>query len=119
MILGVPVHLTHEHFLGGWDPLTCVIPTSIPAEVEQAFSNVDLAVKHAGGKGWEQVYSVRLYVTEMSEEMSRECVSAMKKWCPGHQPLWTWLGVKELALPGMRVEVEVVADLGDAVEPQK
>ena len=111
--------MTNEHSVGGWDPLTSVIPTSLPEEVEQAFSNVDFNIRHAGGKGWEQVYSVRLYVTEMSEEMLGACVGALKKWCPEHQPILTCVGVKDLALPGMRVEVEVVADLEDAVGKQK
>ena len=33
-------------------------------EIDQAFENVQLALTHAGGKGWSQVYSMKVYVVE-------------------------------------------------------
>lgn len=37
-------------------------------------------------------------------------VGAMKKWAgEGHRPLLTGVGVSGLGVPGMRVEIEVVA----------
>lgn len=40
---------------GGWDPETMVIHREINAQIDQAFRNVDLTLRTAGGKGWEQV----------------------------------------------------------------
>lgn len=33
----------------------------------------------------------------------------LQKWCPGHGPLWTALGVEKLAEEGMVVEIEAEA----------
>ena len=33
-------------------------------EIDQVFENVQLALTHAGGKGWSQVYSMKVYVVE-------------------------------------------------------
>jgi enamine deaminase RidA (YjgF/YER057c/UK114 family) len=32
-----------------------------------------------------------------------------RRWMPDHQPLWTLLGVEKLGLPGMNIEIEVIA----------
>lgn len=78
-------------------------------EVEQAFSNVDLALKDAGGKGWSQVYRVNAYLVEANEETIGNLVRHLKKWTPDHQPIVTLIGVTSLGLEGMRIEIEVVA----------
>lgn len=39
-------------------------------------------------------------------------VRNLRQHCPGHQPIWTAVGVEKLGLPGMQVEVEVVAHVG-------
>ncbi|CAI6332449.1 unnamed protein product [Periconia digitata] len=103
---------------GGWDPTTEAIPTTLSAELEQAFSNVALALTTAGGKGWEQVYKVRMYIV-VNEGDSKEwgealglAAEALRRWCPDHAPILTGVGVKGLALEGMRVEIEAVAHLG-------
>lgn len=36
-------------------------------------------------------------------------VRNFKKWAPEHHPIWTCVGVVNLALPQMKVEIEVVA----------
>ena len=56
-----------------------------------------------------QVYRVNLYLTDLSEEAMEACVRNLNKWCPDHRPILTCVGVRQLGLPGMRVEVEVVA----------
>ncbi|KAL0563007.1 hypothetical protein V5O48_019072 [Marasmius crinis-equi] len=100
---------------GGWDPKTgrCAPGISFRDEVDQAFANVDLTLKHAGGKGWSQVFRVNIYTLDLGEESLEAMVSSMKKWMPNHQPLWTVVGVTQLGQPEMRVEVEVAAHLGD------
>ncbi|KAH6635810.1 Endoribonuclease L-PSP/chorismate mutase-like protein [Chaetomium tenue] len=98
---------------GGWDPTTGAISASLTAEIEQAFANVDACLRAAGGKGWGQVYKVNLYTTELSEEMFTAWAASMHKWAgETHRPLMTGVAVAGLGVPGMRVEVEVVAYLG-------
>ncbi|TFK21034.1 endoribonuclease L-psp family protein, partial [Coprinopsis marcescibilis] len=94
---------------GGWDPATSKIPSDLDAEIDQAFANVDLALKTAGGKGWSQVFRINMYLVEINDRSMTAAVRNFKQWMPDHQPLWTVIGVKQLGLEGMRVEVEVVA----------
>jgi enamine deaminase RidA (YjgF/YER057c/UK114 family) len=95
---------------GGWDD-TGAIPTSLAAEIEQAFANVDACLRSAGAAGgWAQVYKVNLYTTELSEEAFAAWAASIKKWAgEDHRPLLTGVGVSGLGVPGMRVEIEVVA----------
>ena len=110
-------HYTHIQ-LGGWVPETGVIFKDINEEIDQAFSNVDLALKTAGGKGWSQVFRINSYHVPIEHNQAGKAIDseAMKamvrnfeKWMPGHQPLWTCVGVPNLGEGEMRVEIEVVA----------
>ncbi|KAK4444736.1 Endoribonuclease L-PSP/chorismate mutase-like protein [Podospora aff. communis PSN243] len=100
---------------GGWSPTTGTLAENPLEELDQAFSNVDLALRDAGGKGWEQVYKVRMYVVESmmdNEEFLGRAIENLKKWMPGHQPLLTAVGVSKLGAgssAGMKVEIEVEA----------
>lgn len=100
---------------GGWDPTTGVMKPTLLSELDQAFENVDLALRNAGGKGWEQVYKVRMYILESvmdNEEFLGRAIENLKRWVPGHQPLLTAVGVAKLGAgssSGMRVEIEVEA----------
>ncbi|KAK4251360.1 hypothetical protein C7999DRAFT_28090 [Corynascus novoguineensis] len=51
-------------------------------EVDQAFANVDLALRTARGKGWCQVYKINLYLTVVNEEAVGALVRKLKKWIP-------------------------------------
>lgn len=84
-------------------------PTNIREEIEQAFKNVDLNLKDAGGKGWEQVFRVTSYHTEITPEVAATMAEQFGKWMPDHKPIWTEIGVKQLGAPKMNVEIEVVA----------
>jgi len=100
---------------GGWDPETGKMKTDLLEEVDQAFSNVDLALRHAGGKGWPQVYKVKMYILEAvftDAELLGRLIGNLMKWMPERQPLLTAVGVAKLGAgdsAGMRVEIEVVA----------
>ncbi|KAI4162636.1 MAG: hypothetical protein LQ342_003682 [Letrouitia transgressa] len=96
---------------GGWDPTTEAIPPDVAAQTDQAFANVERALRDAGGTGWAQVYKVRAYCVPLDAEVSEALVRSLRKYCPGHEPLLTGVGVAGLAF-GMRVEVEVEAHLG-------
>ncbi|OAQ60567.1 L-PSP endoribonuclease family protein [Pochonia chlamydosporia 170] len=94
---------------GGWDPDTGVIDEDLIAQIDLAFSNVDRALKDAGGKGWEQVFRVNSYHTTLNHEVLGAMVRNVEKWMPNHQPIWTCVGVNRLAEEDMRVEIEVSA----------
>lgn len=104
---------TNNTLSGGWNPETSVIHSDLSAEVDQAFANVELALRTAGGKGWSQVYKVRMYVLNMDDATVEPAMRNMKKWMPNHQPLLTLLGVKELGIEGMHIEIEVEAHVGN------
>ncbi|KAL1586284.1 hypothetical protein WHR41_05544 [Cladosporium halotolerans] len=100
---------------GGWHPTTepISISSNLDTEIDQAFANVDLALKTAGGKGWSQVYSVRSFHVALDEQTTAAMVSNLRKWCgEDHMPIWTEIGVSTLALEAMRVEIEVEAYVG-------
>ncbi|KAK6819258.1 hypothetical protein P875_00042794 [Aspergillus parasiticus SU-1] len=94
---------------GGWDPNTGEFYKEINAQIDQAFANVDLALKTAGGKGWSQVYRVNSYHVPINNEALEAMVRNFRKWMPDHEPLWTCVGVTRLGEDDMRVEIEVVA----------
>ncbi|KAH6907421.1 Endoribonuclease L-PSP/chorismate mutase-like protein [Coprinopsis sp. MPI-PUGE-AT-0042] len=99
---------------GGWSPETGVLAGSLASQIDQAFNNVDLALKTAGGKGWSQVYRVVIYVVDgMNDEGFGAMIRNFKEWMPEHKPLFNLFGVKDLALEGMGVEIEVAAHLAD------
>ncbi|KAK9238588.1 Endoribonuclease L-PSP/chorismate mutase-like protein [Lipomyces kononenkoae] len=99
---------------GGWDPITGVINPEINAQIDQAFANVDRALKDAGGKGWSQVYRVNSYHLPLNNEAIAAVVRNFQKWTPEHHPIWTCVGVTRLGEDEMRVEIEVVAQVEDA-----
>ncbi|KAB8225797.1 Endoribonuclease L-PSP/chorismate mutase-like protein [Aspergillus novoparasiticus] len=94
---------------GGWDPKTGEFYKEINAQIDQAFANVDLALKTAGGKGWTQVYRVNSYHVPINNEALEAMVRNFRRWMPDHEPLWTCVGVTRLGEDDMRVEIEVVA----------
>lgn len=102
---------------GGWDPASGAIPSSLTKEIEQAFSNVELALQAASPDPskkitWRQVYSARSFNTpaSLTEEGLAATAAALRKFCgPDHRPLLTAVGTPQLALPGMNIEIEVVA----------
>lgn len=99
-------------YLGGWEAKKTeldfdnIIPADLSKEIDQAFENCDFNLKHAGGKGWETVYKVVTYTTDLPAA-HEHVVRNLKKWMPNQRPIWTELGVKELGLPVMRFEIDV------------
>ncbi|KAH8651599.1 endoribonuclease L-PSP [Tricladium varicosporioides] len=94
---------------GGWNPETGVYYKEINAQIDQAFANVDLNLRDAGGKGWSQVFRVNSYHVPINDEALGAMTRNFKKWMPDHQPIWTCVGVTRLGDDDMRVEIEVIA----------
>ncbi|THC91774.1 hypothetical protein EYZ11_008752 [Aspergillus tanneri] len=52
----------------GWDPNTGEIQREINAQIDQTFANVEMNLRNAGGKGWEQVYRANSYHVPINNE---------------------------------------------------
>jgi enamine deaminase RidA (YjgF/YER057c/UK114 family) len=48
-------------------------------------------------------------VTNLNEQAFAAMLRNFKKWMPDHQPIFTLVGVMQLGLPKMRIEIEVSA----------
>ena len=111
----LPLHTIHDRLtkrfatIGGWDPETGVYYKEINQQIDQAFANVDLNLKDAGGKGWTQVFRINTYHVPLNDEALEAMVRNFKRWMPDHQPIWTVVGVSRLGDDDMRVEIEVSA----------
>jgi len=92
---------------GGWDNSGNLDYNEVE-QVNLAFENVDRVLQAAGLRGWEDVYSVRSYHVNIGESF-QPMVDKLKERIPGHKPIWTCIGVKDLALPTMKIEIEVEA----------
>jgi non-canonical poly(A) RNA polymerase PAPD5/7 len=116
MNTNIPAHL------GGFEPTTGAVPDDLSAEIGAAFTNVSEVIKYALSSshpslhnGWDQVFHITSYhvnLDQTRDEVLRCMLEKAKKWCPMHKPTWTLIGVDKLALPTMRVEVEVRAYAG-------
>ncbi|EPY53030.1 endoribonuclease L-PSP [Schizosaccharomyces cryophilus OY26] len=93
---------------GGWDPSGEIDGDDIEGQVALVFQNVDRVLQTVGMRGWEDVYSVRSYHVDMDSSFNL-CVENLKKRIPNHKPLWTAIGVTKLAIPKMKIEIEVEA----------
>lgn len=95
---------------GGWDD-DFQIPTSLVAEIEQAFRNVERTLALAGA-GWQHVIHVNSYhVGKFPPEVNETMTRLYRQYMPDHAPIWTQTGVEALGLPAMRIEIRVTAIL--------
>lgn len=79
--------------------------------MDQAFDNVEHAIRQAGGKGWDQVYKTRFYVTVPIDEIAEPIIRNLKERCKNHGPLMTVVQVVSL-YKTMKIEIEAEAHLG-------
>ncbi|KAM3528100.1 hypothetical protein MY4038_006058 [Beauveria bassiana] len=94
---------------GGWHPETGALDaTDSSKQVALAMENVDIVLKNAGLRGWEDVYLLRSYHCDITASWE-PTAEALRKRIPGHRPIWTAVGVPRLAFPEMLIELEVEA----------
>ncbi|RYP22106.1 hypothetical protein DL765_001865 [Monosporascus sp. GIB2] len=103
---------------GGWDRENGNISADVLEEVDKSFDNVEANLKHAGGKGWSQVYRVVTYSTDIQATHQR-IIENFKKHMPNHSPVWTEVCVKEFGMPTMHIEIEVEAYDPEGAAEQK
>ncbi|OBG73652.1 MULTISPECIES: Rid family hydrolase [Mycobacterium] len=98
---------------GGWDADFAMPATPLEEEIVRACDNVEKTLAEAGAS-WRDVVNVHSYhVPTTPDSIGTEHMAVMvnqfRKRFGASMPLWTALGVEALALPGQRVEIEVVA----------
>lgn len=101
---------------GGWGEDFTLSATSLEDEIAKACDNVEKTLAEAGAS-WRDVVNVRSYhVPTADDSIGGQHMSLMvdqfRKRFGERLPLWTAVGVKALALPDQRVEIEVVAVVG-------
>lgn len=64
-------------------------PQTVPEQIDQAFVNVDTALKDAGSAGWSQVYRVNSFHIALDKEAQDAMVRNFKEWMqPSHLDLF-------------------------------
>lgn len=98
-------------FISGVMPVDAagrVVGGDVVAQVRQVFRNMGAILKAAGGS-FADVLKVTVYLTDVSD---RPKINPVRQEIFGKiKPASTLIGVKELALPGMKVEIDAVAGL--------
>jgi reactive intermediate/imine deaminase len=75
-------------------------------QTRQVFRNMELVLK-AAGLGFGDVLKVTVYLTDVAD---RKAINPVRQQYFGQaRPASTLIGVAQLAIPGMKVEIEAVA----------
>ena len=99
-------------FLSGVAPvdenLRVVGGDDVAAQARQVFLNMERLLK-AAGAGFSDILKVTVYLTDVAD---RPKINPIRQEFFGEtRPASTLIGVKALALPGMKIEIEAVAGL--------
>lgn len=94
----------------GFDYATMSIPEGAPEQAEQAFRNIDSALRQAGA-GLSDIVRVR-YILPAREDFE-PCWPVIRRWLGDVRPAATML-VAGLLDPRMRIEIEATARLPEA-----
>jgi reactive intermediate/imine deaminase len=99
-------------FISGVAPLDAsgrlVGEGDVVAQTRQIFKNME-AILHAAGAGFTDVLKVTVYLTDVSDRTKINPVR--RQYFGSARPASTLIGVRELAIPGMLVEIEAIAGL--------
>ena len=101
---------------GGWDSTGASSPT-IENQIEQAFENIDTALKSAGSQGLQDLVSIKsFHASDLSTALDA-MVTVMEEKLGSLKPTWTAIGNISLALEsqGQMVEIEGEAFLSGDV----
>ncbi|MGE4239987.1 RidA family protein [Ramlibacter sp.] len=97
----------------GKDPATGEFQPGIAAQARQTLENVR-AVLQAAGSSMSDVLQVTIYMTDMQGEFA-ELNTVYREFFPeGVRPARSTVGISHLALPGLKVEIDVVAAVSSA-----
>jgi enamine deaminase RidA (YjgF/YER057c/UK114 family) len=80
----------------------------VAAQARQVFRNMKL-VLNAAGASFADILKVTVYLLDVNDRAKINPVR--KEFFGAARPASTLIGVKELAIPGMRVEIEAIVGL--------
>ncbi|KAF9630177.1 hypothetical protein BFW01_g358 [Lasiodiplodia theobromae] len=104
------LHSKLSSIAGGFYDADLNISQLVPEQIDQAFVNVDTALRDAGCKGgWAHVFRINSFHIQLDQEAQDAMVRNFKKWMPDNHPVWTCVQVGRLGDDRMRVEIEVSA----------
>jgi len=98
-------------FISGVPPTDAagrVVSDDVAAQARQVFLNMKL-VLDAAGAGFADILKVTVYLLDVNDRSRINPVR--KEFFGAARPASTLIGVSELAIPGMKVEIEAVAGL--------
>jgi len=95
---------------GGWND-AFEFPETLREEIVQAFDNVERVLKSAGAS-WGDVISLNSYHVPLDKKGEHLMVEQMRLRMPSHHPIFTCIGVAQLAEPQMHVEIRATAIIG-------
>lgn len=98
-------------FISGVAPVDSkgrVVSDDVAAQARQVFLNMK-RILDAAGAGFGDIVKVTVYLTDVNDRAKINPVR--KEFFGAARPASTLIGVKELAIPGMKVEIEAVAGL--------
>jgi 2-iminobutanoate/2-iminopropanoate deaminase len=99
-------------FISGMAPLDAhgrlVGGDDVAAQARQVFVNIEKALKAVGGT-FADILKVTVYLTDVGDRAKINPVR--QEYFGKARPASTLIGVKELAVPGMKVEIEAVVGL--------
>jgi enamine deaminase RidA (YjgF/YER057c/UK114 family) len=101
---------------GGWDD-NFVFPESLPAEIVQAFDNLERTLATAGAT-WADVVAIESYHLPQAQDSIGDAhnhvmVEQLRSRMGERRPIWTQLGVTALGAPGMRIEIRATAIISE------
>jgi len=99
-IAGIPPTDRDGRVVGGDD---------VAAQARQVFRNMKL-VLDAAGAGFADILKVTVYLLDVNDRAKINPVR--REFFGAARPASTLIGVRELAIPGMKVEIEAVVGLG-------
>jgi len=98
-------------FISGVPPTDAagrVVSEDVAAQARQVFLNMKL-VLDAAGAGFADILKVTVYLLDVNDR--RRINPVRQEFFGAARPASTLIGVSELAIPGMKVEIEAVAGL--------
>jgi 2-iminobutanoate/2-iminopropanoate deaminase len=97
----------------GSDPVTRAFPADIKAQTRLALDNVK-ALAEAGGASLETALKMTIHMTDMTSEFAA-MNEVFREYFPKDPPSRTTVGVAHLARAGLKIEIDMIAVVKDAV----
>jgi 2-iminobutanoate/2-iminopropanoate deaminase len=97
----------------GSDPVTREFPEDIKAQTRIALDNVKALVE-AGGASLDTALKMTIHMTDMMNEFAA-MNEVFREYFPKDPPSRTTVGVAHLARAGLKIEIDMIAVVKDAV----